>query len=61
MSDFDRAADAFTEAMTVACCWKHHYYGAAYATRLHKAIKDARAACNEMDYAYPVSTCRTRG
>lgn len=49
MSEFDDATYKFTRAMCKAADWKHGYFGAAYSTRLHQAIRDARAACDEME------------
>lgn len=46
---FDNATAAFTAGMAVAQNWKHHYFGAAYSTRLRQAIRDARDACDQME------------
>jgi hypothetical protein len=49
MSDFDIAAYEFTRHLQRAADWQDAYFGAAYATRIRQAIKEAREACEEME------------
>jgi len=44
MRTFDEMAEAFTIAAENAACWRTHYPGAAYSTRIRAAIDELRAA-----------------
>mgnify|MGYP001447644935 CR=1 FL=1 len=46
---FDSACVEFTTYMQYVADWKNNYYGAAYSTRLKKAIIDARLAADRLE------------
>lgn len=45
--DFDARAQTFTDCMSSCSRWKHAFMGAAYSTRLAKAILLAESAIRE--------------
>lgn len=53
---FDETCEAFTRACVQASDWKQNQFGAAYATRIRKAIAELKTAIAEAEQHPEIGT-----